>query len=124
MKIAHVGFTVSNITKAKEMYQKALAPLGISIQMEGEEYVGLGEQHSNLLWLGAPSEKHTVVATDVHVAFLADTREAVDSFYKAGLEAGFHDNGAPGVREMYAANYYAAFLRDVDGNNIEVVTFA
>ena len=124
MKIAHVGFTVSNITRAKDMYQKALIPLGLSIQMEGEGYVGFGEQHSNLLWLGAPNEKHTVVATDVHVAFLADTREAVDSFHKAGLEAGFNDNGAPAIREMYASNYYAAFLLDSDGNNIEVVTFA
>lgn len=123
MKIAHIGFTVSDIEKTKEMYTKALTPLGISIQMEGDGYIGYGSDGSNLLWLGEPSEKHTKVATDIHVAFLADKQEDVDAFYTAGLEAGFIDNGAPGIRESYAPNYYAAFLLDNDGNNIEVVYF-
>lgn len=123
MQLAHIGFTVSDITKVKEMYSKALSPLGLSIQMEGHGYVGFGSNGSNLLWLGEPSEKHSVVAKDIHVAFLGDTKEAVDAFYKAGLEAGFKDNGAPGIREHYAPNYYAAFLIDNDGNNIEAVCF-
>lgn len=123
MKIAHIGFTVSNIQKTKEMYTKALATLGLSLQMEGYGYVGFGENGSNLLWLGEPSEKHTEVAKDVHIAFLANKQEDVDAFYKVGLEAGFKDNGAPGIREQYAPNYYAAFLLDNDGNNIEAVCF-
>jgi catechol 2,3-dioxygenase-like lactoylglutathione lyase family enzyme len=123
MKIAHVGFTVSDITSAKEMYTKGLAPVGLSVQMEGYGYVGFGGEGSNLLWLGEPSEKHAVPATDVHVAFLADKKDAVDAFYHAGITAGFTDNGAPGIREQYAPNYYAAFLLDKDGNNIEVVFF-
>lgn len=123
MNIAHIGFTVSNIQKTKDMYSKALAPLGLSVQMEGEGYVGFGKDDSNLLWLGETSEKHTKVATDIHIAFLADNQEDVDAFYKAGLEAGFKDNGAPGIREHYAPNYYAAFLLDTDGNNIEAVYF-
>ncbi len=123
MKIAHIGFTVSDITKTKEMYTKALAPIGISIQMEGHGYVGFGASGSNLLWLGEKSERHSVVATDVHVAFLADQKDDVDAFYKAGIDAGFQDNGAPGVRAQYSPNYYAAFLIDNDGNNIEVVSF-
>jgi catechol 2,3-dioxygenase-like lactoylglutathione lyase family enzyme len=123
MKIAHIGFTVSNIQKTKEMYTRALTPLGLSVQMEGEGYVGFGLDGSNLLWLGEPNEKHTSTATDIHVAFLANKQEDVDTFYKAGLEADFKDNGAPGIREHYAPNYYAAFLLDKDGNNIEAVYF-
>lgn len=123
MKIAHIGFTVSDIQKTREIYVKALSPIGLSIQMEGDGYVGFGSDGSNLLWLGEASEKHIKVATDIHVAFLADKQEDVDAFYKAGLEAGFIDNGAPGIREHYASNYYAAFLLDNDGNNIEVVYF-
>lgn len=123
MKIAHIGFTVSEIQKTKEMYMKALAPLGLSVQMEGYGYVGFGENGSNLLWLGEPSEKHPGVAKDIHIAFLANKKEEVGAFYNAGLEAGFKDNGAPGIREHYAPNYYAAFLLDSDGNNIEAVCF-
>lgn len=123
MKIAHIGFTVSDIAKTKEMYTKALGPIGISIQMEGHGYVGYGAGGANLLWLGESSEKHNVIAKDVHVAFLADKKEDVDAFYSAGIGAGFKDNGAPGIREHYSTNYYAAFLLDNDGNNIEVVYF-
>jgi catechol 2,3-dioxygenase-like lactoylglutathione lyase family enzyme len=123
MQLAHIGFTVSNITKVKEMYTEALAPLGISVQMEGQGYVGFGASGSNLLWLGEPSKNHPDVAHDVHVAFLADKQEDVDAFYQAGIKAGFKDNGAPGIREQYTPNYYAAFLLDGDGNNIEAVCF-
>ncbi len=121
--LAYIGFTVNDFTKAKEMYTKALAPLGLSMQMEGEGYAGFGKDGSNALWLGATSEKHTTVAKDVHVAFLAPSKEAVDAFYKDGLEAGFTDNGAPGIREHYSPIYYAAFLLDADGNIIEAIYF-
>jgi catechol 2,3-dioxygenase-like lactoylglutathione lyase family enzyme len=121
--LAHIGFTVSDFIKAKEMYTRALAPLGLSLQMEGEGHAGFGKDGSNAIWLGGASEKHTVVAKDVHVAFLAPSKEAVDAFYKEGIEAGFTDNGAPGIRDHYAPNYYAAFLLDADGNNIEAVFF-
>ncbi len=121
--IAHIGFTVKDIEKTRAMYTKALAPLGLSIQMEGGGFVGYGKEGNNFLWLGAPNEKHTTVPTDIHICFSASTRSAVDEFYKAGLDAGFTDNGAPGIREMYAPNYYAAFLFDNDGNNIEAVCF-
>ncbi len=123
MSLVHIGFTVGDILKTKEMYKKALAPLGLSVVMEGEGYVGLGKQGASQLWLGSPSEHHPTVAKDIHVAFLADNKEAVDAFHAEGLAAGFTDNGAPGIREMYAPNYYAAFLHDADGNNIEVVCF-
>jgi catechol 2,3-dioxygenase-like lactoylglutathione lyase family enzyme len=121
--LAHMGFTVADIEKTKAMYTKALAPLGLTIQMEGPGHVGFGAEGDSYLWLGAPSEKHNIPATDVHVCFSAKTRTDVDAFYKAGIEAGFKDNGAPGIREMYSPNYYAAFLIDNDGNNIEAVCF-
>ena len=121
--LTHIGFIVSDFIKAKEMYTKALAPLGLSVQMEGEGHAGFGKDGSNALWLGAPSEKHATVAKDVHVAFLAPSKDAVDAFYKEGIEAGFTDNGAPGIREHYSPNYYAASLLDADGNNIEAVYF-
>jgi catechol 2,3-dioxygenase-like lactoylglutathione lyase family enzyme len=121
--LAHIGFTVSDIEKTKAMYTKALAPLGLSIQMEGGGYVGYGKEGDNFLWLGALSENHPTVPTDIHICFSATSRAQVDAFYKAGIEAGFKDNGAPGIREMYAPNYYAAFLYDNDGNNIEAVCF-
>lgn len=121
--LAHIGFTVHDIERSKEMYTKALAPLGLSIQMEGHGYVGFGKDGDNCFWIGSSYEKHPTVPTDIHVCFSAPSRGAVEEFYKAGLAAGFRDNGAPGIREMYAPNYYAAFLFDNNGNNIEAVCF-
>ncbi len=121
--IAHVGFTVSDIAKAKQQYGKALAPLGMTVVMSGEGYAAFGSSESVELWLGEPNERHQVVATDVHVCFVAPSRAAVDLFYHEGVSAGFADNGAPGVREHYGLNYYAAFIIDNDGNNIEAVCF-
>ena len=123
MKIAHIGFTVSDIKKTKEMYSKALLPVGLSIQMEGHGYIGFGSEGSNIVWLGEASEKHNTVAKDIHIAFEVNSREEVDAFYTSGLLSGFTDNGAPGIREHYVHNYYAAFLLDNDGNNVEVVCF-
>jgi catechol 2,3-dioxygenase-like lactoylglutathione lyase family enzyme len=123
MNIAHIGFTVSNLLMTKEMYTKALAPLGITVQSEGNGYVSFGSKGAPFLWLGEAHEKHTIIAKDIHVAFSAQTKEEVDAFYQAGSDAGFKDNGAPGIRTEYAPNYYGAFLLDDDGNNIEAVTF-
>lgn len=119
--IAHIGFTVRDIEKTKAMYVKALAPLGLSIQMEGHGYVGFGKEGTNCFWVGGLSERHPTVPTDIHVCFEASSHADVDAFYKAGLEAGFKDNGASGIREMYSPTYFAAFLIDNDGNNIEAV---
>ncbi len=121
--IQHIGFTVKNIETTKEMYKQALSPLGLGVQMEGHGYVGFGKDGNNELWLGVPNERHKDVAKDVHVCFGVSSKEMVDQFYSQGLAAGFTDNGAPGIREHYAPNYYAAFLIDADGNNIEAVHF-
>ena len=98
-------------------YRAALEPLGIPAVWEGEN----GAQFANLVVSGG--EPYT--SGPVHVAFVAESREQVDAFHRAGLEAGGRDNGPPAVREEYSSDvggtYYAAFVLDPDGNNIEAV---
>ncbi len=122
--IDHVTLTVSNLERSKKFYFKALEPLGYEILMEfGKEvtgeasYVGMGVAGKPDFWLkeGSPNRPSN------HVAFRAKNRPMVDAFYKAGLANGGRDNGAPGVRTDYHPGYYAAFLHDPDGHNIEAV---
>jgi len=116
--IDHTSVAVTNLEKSKPLYVAMLAALGYSLKMDLPEYgaAGFGTHDRSDFWLGV-SDKGGAV----HVAFVADSKEMVEAFYKAGLEAGGTDNGAPGYREMYAANYYGAFIHDFDGNNVEAV---
>lgn len=118
--IAHVSVYVSNYEKAKEFYSKALAPVSYEIVKDFPEYkaAGLGVKGMPDLWI---IEKTPVGGG--HVAIMSGDKSAVDAFYKAALENGAKDNGAPGIRKEYSENYYAAFVLDEDGNNIEVVSF-
>jgi len=119
--IDHTGFGVSDYAASKAFYERALAPLGISLIMEVmEAAAGFGSGGKPIFWL---EERRTPV-TEVHVAFLAKDRATVDAFHAAGLEAGGKDNGAPGVRATYHPNYYGAYVLDPDGNNIEAVCHA
>ena len=116
--IDHTGFGVSDYAASKAFYERALAPLGISLIMEVmEAAAGFGSGGKPIFWL---EERRTPV-TEVHVAFLAKDRATVDAFHAAGLEAGGRDNGAPGVRATYHPNYYGAYVLDPDGNNVEAV---
>ena len=116
--IDHTGFGVSDYAASKAFYERALAPLGISLIMEVmEAAAGFGSGGKPIFWL---EERRTPV-TEVHVAFLAKDRATVDAFHAAGLGAGGKDNGAPGVRATYHPNYYGAYVLDPDGNNIEAV---
>ena len=116
--IDHTGFGVSDYAASKAFYERALAPLGISLIMEVmEAAAGFGSGGKPIFWL---EERRTPV-TEVHVAFLAKDRATVGAFHAAGLEAGGKDNGAPGVRATYHPNYYGAYVLDPDGNNIEAV---
>jgi catechol 2,3-dioxygenase-like lactoylglutathione lyase family enzyme len=127
--IDHIGMPVSNLARATEFYLKALAPLGIAIGMEvsAEQTghgaaVGFGAAGKPFFWIGEgfrPSGDH-----HIHVAFAAASRAAVDAFYAAAIAAGARDNGPPGLRPHYHANYYGAFVLDADGNNIEAVCHA
>ena len=114
----HVGFAVKDYDRSKAFYEKALAPLGLSLLMEpAGEAAGFGEDGKASFWI----ESHgRPVQGRLHIAFGVDSRQTVDAFYDAALEAGATDNGAPGVR-WYHPNYYGAYVLDPDGNNIEAV---
>jgi catechol 2,3-dioxygenase-like lactoylglutathione lyase family enzyme len=121
--IDHIGFGVADFAKAKAFYSAALVPLGISLQMEvtpemtgGSAHAGFGVPDKPFFWIG--TGKHS---EGLHVAFAAANRATVDAFYSAAMAAGGKDNGAPGLRPHYHPNYYAAFVIDLDGNNIEAV---
>jgi catechol 2,3-dioxygenase-like lactoylglutathione lyase family enzyme len=119
----HIGFGVSNYEGAKSFYQQALAPLGIAIVMEvtpeqtgDHAAAGFGKDRKPFFWIARGD-----VTANLHVAFVAESRAEVDAFHHAALAAGGRDNGAPGLRPHYHANYYAAFVLDPDGHNIEAV---
>jgi catechol 2,3-dioxygenase-like lactoylglutathione lyase family enzyme len=118
--IAHATLPVSNYEKAKGFYKKSLAPLGYEFTEDHPEWKagGYKEGGNTSFWIG---EKNPL--TPGHVAFEAKNKEAVDSFYKEALAAGGKDNGAPGYRKEYWPGYYAAFVHDGDGNNVEAVWF-
>ena len=115
--IDHTGLTVSNVAKSKAFYGAALAPLGYTVLMEWEQYAGLGVAPKPDFWIGEGQPN----VPPIHVAFRAESRAQVDAFYKAAVAAGGKDNGAPGLRPHYHANYYGSFVLDPDGHNIEAV---
>ena len=125
--IDHISLNVSDYDRAKDFYARALAPLGISLVMEVTAEMtgtipsaGFGVEGKPFLWL-SPKGRQT---PPQHIAFGAENRAQVDAFYKAALDAGAQDNGAPGIREYYHPNYYGAFVLDPDGHNIEAVCHA
>ena len=122
--IDHTGISVSDFAKSKAFYVTALKPLGYQLLMDlsaeqtgGYEGAGFGVPHKPDFWIG----KGTPNEPRIHVAFRAADRATVDAFYKAAIAAGGRDNGAPGPRPHYHANYYGAFVLDPDGHNIEAV---
>jgi catechol 2,3-dioxygenase-like lactoylglutathione lyase family enzyme len=119
----HVKFGVSDFAASKAFFLQALAPLGITAGAEGEPSYGIelcAKGQIASLCLFQTDEK----PAPLHIAFMAATREQVDAFYRAALAAGGRDNGAPGLRPKYHANYYAAFVIGPDGHNIEAVCHA
>jgi catechol 2,3-dioxygenase-like lactoylglutathione lyase family enzyme len=123
--IDHIGFAVSDYERAKAFYAAALAPLGYTLIMEVDDAVnpsghpaaGFGIDGKPDFWIGGEGG----IDKPLHVAFAADSRAAVDAFHRAAIKAGGRDNGGPGLRPHYHANYYGAFVLDPDGHNIEAV---
>jgi catechol 2,3-dioxygenase-like lactoylglutathione lyase family enzyme len=116
----HVGVNVKGYAASRAFYEQALAPLGYRVVMAFDEHNAAGFGTSDdkpEFWIGQ-REPYGVGA---HVAFACDDRATVDAFYAAALAAGGTDNGPPGVREHYHPTYYAAFVFDPDGNNVEAV---
>jgi catechol 2,3-dioxygenase-like lactoylglutathione lyase family enzyme len=113
----HVGIRTKKFAALAKFYQKVLAPLGYEKLLEFDEAAGFGQDQKPALWIGASDE----ASSSMHIAFVSPTRAAVQAFYDAGLAAGGHDNGKPGLRPNYHPDYYAAFVFDPDGNNVEAV---
>ena len=115
----HVKFGVSDYAASKAFFLEALKPLGVDVVSEGSPTYGveLSSKGEDSLCLYQTEEK----PAHLHLAFTAKHRPQVDAFYRAALEAGGKDNGAPGLRPNYHANYYAAFVIAPDGHNIEAV---
>lgn len=127
MFIDHVGYGYSDYARAKAFFTACLAPLGATLVMEVGPDVnasgwacGFGRDGKPSFWIGEEGK----TGMPVHICFVARTREEVRGFYEAAIKAGAKDNGGPGVREHYHANYYAAFVRDFDGHNVEAVCHA
>ena len=118
----HIGLAVSDYARSKAFYTQALAPTGhskvVEIMMDGGRKPGAGFCHEDGsdLWIsqGEPTRP-------IHLAWRVASRAAVDAFHAAAPAAGGRDNGAPGLRPQYPPNYYAAYVLDPDGHNIEAV---
>ena len=120
--IHHIDFAVTDFDRSREFYVQALSPLGITVVMDrghddGRRLTGFGVLPDPVFWIrnGEPLSGH------LHVAFSAESRAAVDAFHRAALLAGGSSKGEPGLRSRYAEHYYAAYVLDPDGHNIEAV---
>jgi catechol 2,3-dioxygenase-like lactoylglutathione lyase family enzyme len=114
--IDHIAVNVSDYERSKAFYLAALAPVGYGLVMEFGKAGGLGPEGKPVLWL---REQQPVGS--MHIAVMGHDHAAVDAFHAAALAAGGEDNGGPGLRTHYHPGYYAAFVLDPDGNNLEVV---
>lgn len=115
----HVSFATADLAVSRAFYEAALKPLGMKIILDYGDVLGMGGDFP-FFWFG----KGGALAGRLHVAFRADNRAAVDTFYIAALAAGGKDNGPPGLRAHYHPAYYGAFVLDPDGHNIEAVCHA
>ncbi len=115
--IAHTTLPISHYRKSKTFYMKALQPLGYRNNMEFGESAGFNDGKNTDFWIS-----HQSRIVRLHLAFEAKSSEEVQAFYEAALAAGGKDNGAPGYRD-YWPGYYAAFVHDPDGHNIEAVWY-
>lgn len=114
----HVGLRVNDLGASVRLYRAMLEPLGHVLCFEDGGSAGFGPPGAPALWLVAGER-----SGGAHVALAAADRAAVQAFHAAGVAAGATDNGEPGLRLDYGPDYYAAFLIDGDGNNLEAVCF-
>jgi catechol 2,3-dioxygenase-like lactoylglutathione lyase family enzyme len=117
--IEHVTLHCRDVQASRRFYERALAPLGYRLTMEYGDSFGFKANGHTSFWLTQGK-----VGTPTHLAFRAKDRPKVRAFHRAALKAGAQDHGAPGLRADYSPTYFAAFVLDPDGHNIEAVTFA
>jgi catechol 2,3-dioxygenase-like lactoylglutathione lyase family enzyme len=115
--IAHTTLPVSDYVKSKAFYTRVLATLGYRQNLEYGKSAGFNDGENTDFWINA---EKSVVPT--HLAFQAGDRKQVEAFHEAAISAGAKDNGFPGYRD-YSPGYFAAFVIDPDGNNIEAVWY-
>jgi catechol 2,3-dioxygenase-like lactoylglutathione lyase family enzyme len=114
----HIGLKVRRLDDSIRFYAAVLAPLGCELCMQDASSAGFGPRGEPSFWLYSSAQAG---GPGVHIAFRAQSREAVKRFHGAGLKAGGGENGKAGLRADYSPSYYAAFLIDPDGNNVEAV---
>jgi catechol 2,3-dioxygenase-like lactoylglutathione lyase family enzyme len=114
--IDHLALRVRDVRRSRTFYERALEPFGVKV-VESSQGPGFAIEGGGDFWIGEGEPP----AAPVHVAFAAADRATVDKFHRAAVEAGGRDNGAPGLRPHYHAGYYAAYVIDPDGNNVEAV---
>jgi catechol 2,3-dioxygenase-like lactoylglutathione lyase family enzyme len=125
--IDHVGIRVSDLAASRRMYAAALSELGFTVLgegvFEGDAYVLFGQGTSDDFALHEVGSKpgRNRVTTGAHIAFRAPDESGVERWHAAAVRSGGSDNGAPGIRPEYSGRYYAAFVLDADGNNVEAV---
>jgi len=121
--IDHVSVTVRDLSRAARFYSAVLGALGFTQLETRPATIGFGKQYAEF-WINLRPEAQPQSAdSGAHVCFRARSTEMVDAFHAAALAAGGVSDGAPGLRPQHGEGYYAAFVRDPDGNRIEAVTF-
>ena len=115
----HVSIGVADIARSKKFYDATLKPLGYTCLSKDDGSAGYGKEATNFWVLRARQPVAPNAESGLHLCFDAPTRKSVDAFHKAAVAAGGQDNGKPGLRADYGANYYAAFVVDPDGYRIE-----
>ena len=121
--IDHVSIEVSDLSASTRFYERLLKPLNMRIVTEQPDTVGFGKKYSEF-WINLRKDISKIAAgSGLHICLRAPNTAAVDEFYQTALDNGGDDDGKPGMRTHYTHNYYAAFIRDPDGNRIEAVTF-
>ena len=111
----HVEIAVSDLAASERFYRTVLSVLGVEPSQADAELVEWDD------WGIVPADGEHPVTSGLHVGFRAPTRQAVDAFWQAGIDAGHRDDGAPGPRTVYGPDYYGGFLLDSDGNSVEAV---
>lgn len=114
----HVKFGVRDLAASRAFYQQALAPIGVTAVTEWPDGLELYQPEGEASLCLVHTDEQPA---HLHIAFAATSREQVGAFYRAALAAGGRDNGPPGLRPQYSGRYYAAFVLDPDGHNIEAV---